>query len=69
MREEARKYIARYHNNAAKDINLKKLREKGFKKDDVHQQADGEEEEQPRGGAAEIPGLVGSSCSSSSPYV
>ena len=69
VKEEAKKYIARYHNNLAKDINLKKLREKGFKKDDVHQQADGEDEEQPRGSAAEIPGLVGSTGSSSSPYV
>jgi len=67
VKEEAKKYIARYHNNLAKDINLKKLREKGFKKDDVQQQADGEDEEQPRGSAAEIPGLVGSTGSSSSP--
>jgi len=67
VREEARKYITRYHNNSAKDINLKKLREKGFKKEDVDQQPDGEEEEQPSGGAAEIPGLVGSGCTSSSP--
>ena len=69
MREEARKYIARFHNNSAKDINLKKLREKGFKKDGINQQANGEEEHEHMGGAAEIPGLVGSISPSSSPYV
>ena len=40
VREYAKKYIARIHNNSAKHINLKKLRKKGFKKYAVHQQAD-----------------------------
>merc|ERR1712098_615098 len=64
-KDEARKYIAKYHNNSAKDINLKKLREKGFKMDGVNLKDD-EEDDRSRKGGADLPGLVVSSDQSSS---
>jgi len=65
-KDEARKYIAKYHNNSAKDINLKKLREKGFKMDGVNLKNDDEEDDHSRKGGADLPGLVVSSDQSSS---
>merc|ERR1719347_1385401 len=65
-KDEARKYIAKYHNNSAKDINLKKLREKGFKMDGVNLKNDDEEDDYSRKGGAGLPGLVVSSDQSSS---
>ena len=57
VREDVKKYLAKHYNNSAKDVNLRKLREKGFKKD---------EEEEPVKKPKELPGLVASSNESSS---
>jgi len=57
VREDATKYLAKYYNNVAKDINLRKLRDKGFKKD---------EEEESAKKASVLPGLVASSNESTS---
>jgi len=60
VRDEARKYLAKYYKNNAKDINLKKLREKGFKKDkEEKNEASGKK-------TKELPGLVESSHDDSS---
>jgi len=57
VRGDAKKYLDKYYKNNAKDVNLKKLREKGFKKDEEKV-----EEKKPK----ELPGLIASSNESSS---
>eukprot|EP00092_Neocalanus_flemingeri_P039096 GFUD01042557.1.p1 GENE.GFUD01042557.1~~GFUD01042557.1.p1 ORF type:complete len:1549 (-),score=469.67 GFUD01042557.1:273-4919(-) len=60
IRDEVRKYLEKYLNNNAKDVDLKKLREKGFKKDEDETIEKVVKKELP------LPGLVASSNESSS---